>query len=241
MTFIHRASKSHRRRLMGSYESMILATGPIACWPQSETSGSVAHCLVNPAQNGTYTGVTLANDLTGPFGTPAPYYDGNNDYCNIDTAALVAAFNTDVGTAAIWTRVNAVGVWSDGIQRQAWTVYGNIQNPLWNAKRAVANNSQTYHEGSNVGTVIANAGHTETAWTLWTMTWNTGGNLIAYINGQQDGAPAAGVTAWSSPITTAYIGSHTGAPTSVWHGWLGPLIFWDRVLPPAEIESLYVS
>ena len=64
---------STRRALLGGsggYNEKVLRTGPIAYWPQDETSGTVARCLVNPAQNGTYTGVTLANDLTGRSGRP---------------------------------------------------------------------------------------------------------------------------------------------------------------------------
>lgn len=221
-----------------TYDDKVLATGPIAYWPQSETAGLTAHCLVNPLQDGTYTGVTLANDNTGPFGTPAPWYDGATSFCDIQTAALVAALSTSTGSMAIWTKVNAVGVWTDGARRHAFTLYRDLQNRLRSAKHAVNNSTQSIHEGNNVLVSIVNAGHAETAWVHWAMTWDLGGNLSVYVDGALDGIPVGVVTAWVGAFISAYIGSGTGAPANLWHGWLGPCAVWDRVLTQPGIAAL---
>ena len=225
----------------GNYNDLIMGTQPIAYWPQSESSGLVARCLVNPAQNGTYNGVTLADDNTGPFGTPAPRYDGVNDYCTLTTAPLLAALNPSVGTAAIWTRVANVGVWTDGVEHHAWTAYRSLNNRMWHSKRAANNNIQTIHIGNGALVVIPNAGHAETAWVHWAMSWNAGGNLITYVNGIQDGAATPGVTAWTGAPIAVYIGSNHVAPNALWYGWLGPLAFWNRILPQPEIATLALT
>ncbi|GAI14148.1 unnamed protein product, partial [marine sediment metagenome] len=75
-----------------AYDDKVLGMDPIAYWPLSETSGLVANCLVNPAQNGVYTGVTLGQPGIGD-GNTAPYFDGTNDYVDVLTAAFIAAYN----------------------------------------------------------------------------------------------------------------------------------------------------
>ena len=59
----------------------VLDYRPIAYWPQWESAGSAARCLVNTAQNGAYTGVTLGQP-GAVDGDLCPYYDGANDYTN---------------------------------------------------------------------------------------------------------------------------------------------------------------
>ena len=223
-----------------TYDQKVLATGPIAYWPLWETSGVVAECLVNPAQNGTYS----SNVATWPVGAgigdgnTAPGFDGTNDWIDIDTAAFVASFNTSTGTALIWTRVVNAGIWTDGNPHHAWHIYRGVNDRVQQSKRVTNNNVQQIHKGSGVFAIINNAGHAETDWTCWALTWNVGGNLIAYIGGAQDGPATPGVTAWAGPVVTAQIGSDTAAPTFPWHGWLAHCAFWNRVLAPAEILAL---
>jgi len=227
----------------GTYNDLVMGTQPIAYWPQSETAGVTAHCLVNPLQDGTYTGVTLANDNTGPFGTPAPFYDGANDYCNVQTATYAAAFNGAEGSAMVWAKMNAVGLWTDGLMRVAFlSAFVNTNNRNWISKSVLDNQIQNFLRSSGTYSLINNAGHAETIWLCLLHTWSeVADEHKAYVNGVQDGLTVNGLGVWAGVTTISIIGAYTLVPASVWHGWLGPTAAWDRPLMPAEVASLYVS
>jgi len=241
MSFIHRASNSHRRRLGGGYNDLVVGTGPIAYWPQNEPSGPTAHCLVNPAQNGTYTGVTLANDLTGPFDMPAPFFDGVNDYNNVQTAALAAAFNGDEGAFAIWIKVNAAGAWTDGTTRYSINGYVDIQNGVFLAKSSANNQLVFRYEAGAVTETITAAGVSSTGWMLLGQSWSKSADLVeASIDGVSAGtANTLGV--WAGSLANAIIGVKDAVPTSPWHGWLGPAMYWDRPLSLSTFQSLALA
>ena len=223
------------------YNDKVLATGPIAYWPQSETAGVTAHCLVNPLQDGTYTGVTLANDNTGPFGTPAPFYDGANDYCNILTAALNAAFNGAQGTSMVWGKVNAAGVWADATIRYLVHLFSGAANFIYQQKTAAVNGSQLRYIAGGVSDLV-NVVNGTTDWFQYVLTWDKAGEeLRAYLNGAQFGLTQINLGVWAGALIVASIGSYNLVPASPWHGWLGPVGLWDRTLTPAEVATVYAT
>lgn len=224
------------------YTDRVLGYNPVAYFPFNEESGIVARCLVDPAQNGTYTGVTLANDATGPFGTPAPRYDGANDLCGVYSAALAAVFDGAEGSLAIWGKVVNAGIWTDNTYHFQ-CVFG--QN---------ANNRAQVLKGSNVeanelvGTRIGGAGvvstdtvaTTTTDWFLHSITWSeTADEFKCYLDGVQYGVTQVGLGGYVGALanTFCYIGQYNG-PAFKWNGWLGPCAVWDRVLPQATITAL---
>ena len=229
-----------------TYDQRVLATGPIAYWPQSETAGVTAHCLVNPLQDGTYNGVTLANDNTGPFGTPAPFFDGANDYCNTFSAALSAVFNGATGSIMIWAKVANVGVWTDGLRRDAIMLRSG--GDYYYSYRNVVNNNYTYQGIVGGGAAaVSEGGVAITDWMCQVMTFSDSNNddlLIGYRDGAAVGIPSAAMNAWGGGALNATwtcIGATNTTPAQVWHGWLGPCAIWNRVLTPAEIAGLYVT
>jgi len=227
---------------MGGYASKVLSYGPIAYWPLWEAAGATAQCLVNPAQNGTYTGVDLANDLVGPFGSPAPYFDGANDYVNVFSAAFAAAFSGLEGTAIFWARVANAGVWTDGVNRMGLEILADGNNRMLYYK----------HSGNNQFTwlYVANADFDQrnytpfstTNWFCAAITWSDSSNqAIAYINGVQIGAALTPIGTWAGvPINTrTNIGcENTVGPTLVWHGWLAHCVIWNYVLPTGALLKL---
>ena len=226
----------------GNYNDLVMGTGPIAYWPQSETSGTVAHCLVNPAQNGTYSSdVSLWTPGTGiGDGNTAPKFDGAATFIDMFSAAFAAAFNHSEGSAMIWAKVDGAGVWTDATARYAWTVRRNVDNRMFVFKSATNNTLSSLHEGATVMKTATAAGHSETVWTPWGMTWSvTGGTIIQYTGGAWDAESVAGVTAWAGAPTAAYIGGYAG-PTVVFDGWLSHLMLWDRVLAATEFAALAV-
>jgi hypothetical protein len=235
-------SLSHRRRILGgSYAAKVLDLGPIAYWPLDEASGSVAACRVNSAQNGTYTGVTLANDATGPFGTPAPYFDGTNDYVNIYSATLSGAFDRDTGSLAQWIKVYNVGVWTDGSARTTLYLRDDASN-YFSLSKPINSRFYWLRRAAATNQAMAKNGIAETDWIHVALTWDqTAEELKAYYNGVQEGATQSGLLAWTGGglnNTQAAIGAGSTVPASVWHGYLAHPALWDRVLPAASIAAL---
>ena len=228
----------------GTYNDLVMGTGPITYWPQSESSGLTAYCLTNPAMNGTYTGVTLANDLTGPFGTPAPFYDGATSYCNIYSAALAAAFDGAEGSLMIWAKVNAVGVWTDAANRFAVILRADGNNRVFMQKVNVNNRFRWTRIGGGVVEQRENIAIADIAWMCMMLTWSEAADQVrAFYNGAQEGATMTILGAFAGALVNnlTNIGSETNAPANPWHGWLGPCGVWTRALPPAEVASLYVG
>ena len=231
------------RRTIGAvqtYMDKVVGLGPIAYWPLNEGSGTNAACLINPSQNGTYTGVTLANDVTGAFGTAAPYFDGANDNLNVDSAALDASFNGATGSFAIWCRVNGAGVWTDGAVRYIARFRVDGGNQFLEQKAAANNQLIGYGEAGN-GVAQISAAMSPVAWFHFAITWSDSNNddeFKYYIDGTQEGATSNALNAWAGGVLAiAQIGA-SAAATNVWHGWLAHCAVWDRVLTQAEITKL---
>jgi hypothetical protein len=101
-----------------AYKDDILATSPdnlIALWPLDETSGVIIHDVKN-GLNGVAQGYE--------WGFPgirddeiSAYLDGLNDYGNVLSAGLIAAFPSVRGSLLVWGRVANAGVWADGQNR----------------------------------------------------------------------------------------------------------------------------
>lgn len=229
--------------MLGSYNKTVLATNPIAYWPQSETSGVVAECLVNSAQNGTQSSDVStrgAFDTDGPFGMSAPFYDGTNDVCNIYSATLNAAFSAATGTVLLWAKVTNVGVWTDGTTRRPLYLSVDPDNRINLEKTAAANQLGYRYEANTVQEWVPQT-LSPTIWVCFGITWSTAADeMRAYYQGVQQGLTQNGLGVWVGNLlnTGTVIGAtNTGAGSS-WSGWLGPCAIWDRALPLATIETL---
>ena len=222
----------------GNYNDLVMGTRPIAYWPLDESAGTVARCLVNTAQNGTYTGVTLANDNTGPFGTPAPWFDGATSYTNIYSATLAAAFDGAEGSAMLWIKVHNAGTWTDVTNRRILELQVDATNFVEMVKTNGNNRFDWRTNAGGVAETIINAAANELDWICVGISWSKAADkVIAYWNGLQNGAAAAGIGVWAGALaaTKCTIGAQNTVPQSPWHGWAGPCAIWDRPLSPAEM------
>ena len=229
-----------------SYDQKVLGYGPIAYWPLWELSGTTAQCLVNPAQNGTYSGVTLGQEGIGDGGQ-APLFDGANDYVDIYSAALAAIFPYDEGSFCGWMKVFNVGVWSDGAVRifiSAAAALGGAAFMVNFYRRGVVNNVTYFRDDGADNQVLQHVVVAPvTDWQHFALTWSVAsGNLNAYIASAQIGASQPGVLAHvgadiNADMTAIGIGS-IGASTWPWHGWLARCAIFGRVLTLSEIEHL---
>lgn len=226
----------------GGYSKKVLKTGPIAYWPLWETAGAVARCLVNPAQNGTAVGVTWANDATNSVtGTAAPFFDGANDYVDVLTAALIAAFNGAEGSLMAWAKVNAAGVWTDGANRFTTVLRADNNNRVFMQKAITNNRFRWTRVGGGVVEQQENVAIANTNWMCMAITWSQSADQVrAYYNGVQDGLTMTVLGAFAGALAIANIGAETVVPGNVWHGWLQHCVVWNRALTPGEIAGLAV-
>lgn len=233
------------RTLLGgqAYADKVLALRPIAYWPQWEPSGGVAFDISGNARNGAYTGVDLGRPGIGD-GRTAPYYDGANDYVNIYSISLNAAFTGAECTVAIWNRVSAAGVWTDGTFRTSIILYVDVNNYIILRKPNAANSYNVLRLGGGVTSAVTPA-ITTTDWfhIAITISQSAGANgqMKAYLNGQQTGATQVALGAWAGNLNALLcsIGAQNQAPASVWSGWLGHCGIFNRALTGGEIETLY--
>ena len=228
----------------GTYADKIAGYGPIAYWPLYETAGTVAHCLVNPAQNGTYN----SDVATWPPGTgigdgnSAPYFSGN-DVVDVLTAAFIAAWNGAEGTVMIWAKVANAGVWSDGNRRDAFYAVDTTDSLDWvSLRRHTVNNQVAYQLRSNGVFKTIYDGSGLMPWFHMTITWSesTGptGEMKAYMQGAQTGATLVNLGAWAGNIGAAFIGASDAVLTNPWQGWLAHCAVWDYPLRANIIADL---
>jgi len=236
-------SLSHRRRIRGSFLDTVLSTGPIAYWPLDESAGTTARCLVNSAQNGTYTGVTLANDSAGPFGTPAPFFDGANDYVNVKTATLEALWNAGGAEWSImtWWRAANVGVWTDAAYRYVFMGIDTANDYALIGRTNVNNQFRVVWRANATTQTDLQNGLTTTDWQSYIVTRSeAAGEVKYYRNGALLATDGPAIGAWASAggWTNILIGAETTVPAQVWHGWIAHTALWNRALTPGNIATL---
>lgn len=227
----------------GGYDKKVLATNPLAYWPLNDLSGTTARCLVNPAQNGTYTGATLAN-AAGPDGKAVPLFDGANDFVNIYSATLRDAFNAAEGSAMIWLKVFNVGVWTDGVARSSLHLQADNQDQTY-MHRPGGNNTLRYvYEAGDVIELQDAAGQTSIGWINTLMTWSVADDeVIYYLQGATTGATDTALGTWVGNLAASktLIGASVTTPSLVWYGWLAKAAVWTRALPQAQVTRLAVA
>jgi hypothetical protein len=228
---------------VGGYDKKVMATNPIAYWPLSELSGSTARCLVNSAQNGTYTGVTLGQAITDSNGVRfiCPLFDGANDYADVYSATLNSAFNGDEGSLALWARVYNVGVWTDGTYRAMFMLSDNSNQNRVRPRRSTTDNriNGSYEAGDVSEDTKWNIGPS-VDWVPYGMSWSASGDIVRfYGNGvEQDTSSTLGTWVQNFHQNKCCIGAATKTPTSVWYGWVAKVAVWDSVKPPAHFVKL---
>jgi len=222
------------------YYQKVLEHGPIAYWRLYEESGTVAADLVNSAQNGAYTGVTLAQPGIGD-GRTCPLFDGAASIIDAHTATLAGAFNSATGAVIAWMRVSAAGIWTDGNAHYVCLLYVDAGNYVVLNKHTVNGQFVYSYRANAVSETVVESGISTTDWTCVGITWDkTGsGNAIAYRDGAQVGAAQNIAQVWAGALTTATVGASPG-PANVWSGRLAHVALFDRALSAGEMAEIMV-
>ncbi len=89
-----------------AYADKVLDYSPMAYWQLNESSGTVVADSSGNDFHGTAYGVTWGVEGIGD-GKTAALFDGVNDYVDVFSAGLTAAFNALAGTFSLWCKVSA--------------------------------------------------------------------------------------------------------------------------------------
>jgi hypothetical protein len=220
------------------YYQKVLSYGPIAYWPLWEDAGVTAECLVNsPAQDGTYTGVTLGQPGIGD-GNTCPLFDGVNDFVDIFSVPFRDAFNSGEGTLATWVRITNAAVWTDGTLDFWVDLRVDSNNEVRLIK--VANNTvQWWYRAGAVVSSRTRGGESTTDWMHLALTWSvTSDEVRAYFGGVQEGATINGLGVWAGIFGTTLIGAQTAAPLLPANGLIAHPAVWDTPLSQPQIADL---
>jgi len=228
--------------LTGSYIDKVLGYDPIAYWPLNETSGA-ARCLVNPAQNGTYTGVTLGQTQTDSNGISfvCPLFDNATSFVNIYSAALNSAFNGAECTIMAWCKAYNAAYWSVAAYDRVMQLRVDADNELIIAKDGGnANYMYGYREGSTTSHFRNFSVGATLNWMHMAVTVSeTADEVKVYWDASQQGATFNGLGNWAGNLsnTTTLIGAQA-TPLNVWYGWIAHSVVFTGVLTQPQIADL---
>lgn len=221
-----------------AYVRKVLATNPIAYWPLSERTGSVAYDVSGNGLHGALGAAQLGYAGMGD-GRTAIYLPGDVDNVDVYTAGLAAAFSPSAGSSMIWA-TGTDAVWTDGVARRLQYAYVDSSNYVM-IRRSGNYGLYGYYTAGGTAKYKSITGIPSGLWVSVIVTWSVASDqLIVYINGQQDGAAVTGLGTWSGTISTARIG---GLSTSTGYTWIGQMAhgaFWNRTLSPTEAAALGV-
>lgn len=224
------------------YTNKIIALGPIGYWTQADLSGTTSVDSSGNSFNGTYTNVTLAQAGIGDGRTSALYVPGSNSKDNIYGAGLAAAFNGGIGTAMVWAKVSAAGVWTDGALRVCNVFFVNSSNRLY-LRKPTASNTLTWLYTAGGTTKTFDQGSTSPlGWFHMAITWAdaaNGDSVKFYYNGAQISTTQTGNGTFTGALNSSFVlvGAGDTSPANIWDGYLAHAAVFTRVLSGAEIAS----
>lgn len=225
-------------------QRLINVYGATEVWPLIDmTSGTTITATNNVAWNGTCQGWDLQN-AAGPIASEgsAPYSDGANDYGNILSAGLTAAFSKTELSMFCWGKVPA-GVWTDGANRRLAYFLAGISCGVLKSY----NNNQLvifYYTGAPGYWVFERRdGISPTTWFSCAFTVSeTADEGRGYFNGTQEDPTLAKPGALTAgALSKASIGSEGAATTTVWLGHKAYVAvkFGAPVWTPTQIAAMH--
>jgi len=227
-----------------SYSSIVLGTQSahlLGYWQLNETGGTAATDSSGHSRDGSYSGPTL-NGTTFTDGSPAPTFDGVNDFVNLYSTSLASVFNWNQGTLSIWIKPDATFLASATSGEITVFSDAGFSNVIQVFKSGSANTF--FFRRMEAGTAhTVTVTNSSSAWAHYVFTWNVTSNAItAFINGSSVGTPTtAGSITATLGSSRAALGSVSTSGTIPWKGALAQAALWDTVLTGSEITALAAS
>ena len=212
----------------------------IGYWPLWEAAGVTAADQSAQANNGSYTGVDLAQPGIGD-GNTCPYFGGSGDYVNVYSAGLASDFNSQELTVALWVKVNAASFWTDAAYHYIIRLGADVANVISFDKQNTNNSLQLAYTAGGTTDQYYGTGHSDTGWIHLALTVSKAADqLKAYKNGSQIGATQTTLGAWVGSLasTLSVIGAQNTTPAAVHNGYIAHVALWTMALDAAQIASL---
>jgi len=230
--------RTPQRNLARRYTKKVLTLGPIAYWSMAEPSGSVALDESGNGRSGAYTGVTLGNAGVGD-GRTAAGFDGATAYNNVYGAGLAGAFNGAEGTAFVWGKVSAAGIWTNGVEGRLLSIRVDNSNSIMLRKYTSNNTLRVFYIAGATGLTVDITTST-TGWFHLAVTWSKAADQVkAYFQGTQSGATQTGLGVWAGALqaTGVNVGAALTTPANVFNGLEAHAAIFSRALSAAEVLS----
>lgn len=212
-------------------------------FPSQENDGATTiRARVNGAYNSDYDGSIVSATVAQPAPGNLNYaylYDAINGHCPIHSAALVAAFDGDEGSAFAFCKVANAGVWADGQTRSIIRLLVDGDNFILGDKTTT--DLRVIQSAGGTAKTVQAAITTTTDYFMFGLTWSaTNDQVIAYFNGYQMGAIQTGLGSFVGDLsaTDTAIGAATTVPTLLWSGNLTEIMIATRPLAPDEIAEI---
>lgn len=225
-----------------TYSDILLGLNPIAYWKLDETAGGTAADSSGNGHSGSYSGVTL-NGATWVDGSPAPSFDGVNDFVNIYSAGLNSAYTANEVTWFAWIQVNSVGNWTDT------TINKVIKFATANGDGAIDTTgfsntlrfTRSTYPGGSLQTFNYTGTGAPTTFVPVALTQSLSANeLKGYLSGSQVGATQTGLTSWGGSLlsTQTLIGASATSGAQPWHGSIAHVAVFDYALSASQIALI---
>lgn len=225
----------------GAYSAKVLNLSPIAYWPLWEASGGTAEDISGNDRDATAIGVTWGQDGIGD-GRTAPYFDGVNDYINIRTASLLAAWSWTAYSILAWIKPTAAA-WTDGNIHYvfSWVVVFNTNHII--IRKTTTNNQLNFniaHAGTIDQITYNTSGPSDFVPIVLTVDENAGatGEMKAYLGGAQIGATQTGIGTGAGDANPGVLGSFNTGPFQAWLGHLAHVALFDYALTATQVARV---
>jgi len=184
-----------------AYTNKVKALNPIAYWPEAEPSGTTIVDESGNGRNGTYSNVTLGQSGIGDGRTSALYVPASNSYGNVYSAGLAGAFNGAAGTVALWVKVRAASVWSDGTVRMLFRLLSDGNNYIQVQKDVAAGTFKFEYAAGGTFKTRFSAAQSSTNFLHIAATWDKAADQVkCYIAGVQEGATLTGLGVYAGAL-----------------------------------------
>lgn len=215
----------------------ILPTSLLAEWRFDDGAGTT---LKDYSGNG-YDGALGGGANAPTWGGGGLTFDAN-DYVNLYSAALAAAFSGQEITVEIVVKVASVDNWNAATQRVAFMFQVDASNLISIRQPATANTLDFRYVGGGTSDIVqlASQSWTDIRYLAITVS-NAADQLKAYVSGAQVGSTQTGIGdfAGSLATTTVAAGAASTSGAVAWNGTLYYMILRSAALSAADISTNY--
>lgn len=211
----------------------------------NELSGTTAFDYSSAGdRDGAYSGVTL-NSVDAPeSGQRAGQWDGINDFLNLYSAALSAAFNGAAGTISFWFKPDTA-YWGDTTTKFIAKLEAPSVNRVTVAKNNAIGQLTWIYQAGGVFVGFTTNSNTFTDWTHVALTWDKAaaagsGEFKGYVAGLQTGTTqnGLGVFAGSLDSTLCTVGAQNTSAAAPSKGNFYQYRLYNVALPSTQIAKL---